>query len=88
MGYEINVFSYHKNMVYAATLNESQRVIRWQLILEYFGTNIQHIAGFENIVSDTISRFPSTQGDNYRSFTRKYQCCVNDLFAICKVENN
>ena len=27
-GYEINVFSYHKNMVYAATLSEFQRVMR------------------------------------------------------------
>ena len=28
-GYEIIIFSYHKNMVYAATLNEYQRVMRW-----------------------------------------------------------
>ena len=28
-GYEINLFSYHKNMVYAATLSEYQRVMRW-----------------------------------------------------------
>ena len=26
--YKINVFSYHKNLVYAATLSESQRVMR------------------------------------------------------------
>ena len=28
-GYEITVFSDHKNMFYAATLSESQRVMRW-----------------------------------------------------------
>ena len=28
-GYEINEFSDHKNMVYAATLSESQRVVLW-----------------------------------------------------------
>ena len=28
-GYEINVLFDHKNMVYAATLSESQRVTRW-----------------------------------------------------------
>ena len=33
-GYEINVFLYHKNLVYAATLSESQRVMHWLLILE------------------------------------------------------
>ena len=64
-GYEINVLSYHKNLVYAATLSESQRVIRWQIILEEFGPNIQHIAGVDNIVADTLSIFPSTPSDKY-----------------------
>ena len=45
-------------MVYAATLSESQRLIRWQLILEEFGPNIQNIAGVDNIVSDVLSRLP------------------------------
>ena len=44
-GYEINVLSDHKNMVYAATLSEYQKVILWQLIIEGFGPNIQHISG-------------------------------------------
>ena len=39
-GYEINVFSDHKNLVYAATLSESQRVMLWKLILKDFGPNI------------------------------------------------
>ena len=41
-GYEINVFLYNKNLVHATTLSESQRVIRWGLIIEYFGLNIKH----------------------------------------------
>ena len=64
-GYEINVLSYHKNLVYAATLSESQRVMRWRIILEEFGPNIQHIAGVDNIVADTLSIFPSTPSDKY-----------------------
>ena len=36
-GYEINVFSDNKNLVYAATLSESKRVMRWWLIIEKFG---------------------------------------------------
>ena len=48
-GYEINIFSDNKNLVYAATLSESQRVMRCRLILEEFGPNINHIAGVENI---------------------------------------
>ena len=40
-------------MVNAATLSESQRVMRWQLIIKEFGPIIQHIAGVYNIVADT-----------------------------------
>ena len=42
-GYEINVVSDNKILVYAATLSESQRVMRWRLIIEEFGPKIQHI---------------------------------------------
>ena len=33
-GYEINLFLYHNNLVYVATLSESQRVMSWRLILK------------------------------------------------------
>ena len=46
-GYKINVFSDNKNLLYVATLNESKKVMSWQLILEEFGTNIRHIYGVE-----------------------------------------
>ena len=48
--YKINVYSDHKKLVYAATQSEYQILIRWQLILEYPGPNIQRIAVFDNIV--------------------------------------
>ena len=32
--YEINVFSYHKNIIYTTILSEYQRVMRWKFILE------------------------------------------------------
>ena len=87
-GYEINVFSDHKNLVYAATLSESQRLMRWRLILEEFGPNIQHIAGVDNILADNFSILMSTPSDKYKSCTRKAQCHTNDLFAIGRLENN
>ena len=61
--YEINVFSNHKNLVYASTLSESQKSMRWGLILEEFGYNIQHIYGVDNIVADTLNKLPSTTVD-------------------------
>ena len=57
LGNEIKVLSDHKNLVYVATLSESQRVMRWRLILKEFGPNIQHISVVDNIVSETLSRF-------------------------------
>ena len=87
-GYEINIFSYHKNLVYAATLSEYQRVMHWRLILEEFGPNIQHIAGVDNIVADTLSRLPSTTSDKYEPCKRKSRCRANELFTIGRVENN
>ena len=62
-GHEIYVFSYHKNLVYAATPSEYQRVMRWLLILKYFVPNIQHISGVDNIVTDTLIRLPSTSSN-------------------------
>ena len=75
-------------MVYAVTLSESQRVMIWQLILEYLGPNIHQMYGVDNIVADTLSRIPSTSINKSKPFTRKSQCHANYLFAIDKLENN
>ena len=86
--YEINVFSYNRNLVYAKTLSESQRLMLWQLIINEFGPNSQNIYGVNNIVADTVSRLPSTPSDKYKPCTRNYQCHVKKLFAIGRIENN
>ena len=68
-GYPIRVFSDHKNLVHAATLSQSQRVMRWRLILEEFGPDILHIKGEKNIVADAISRLPTANEDQSESRT-------------------
>ena len=85
---EINTFSDDKNMFYATTLIEYKMLMFWQPIIEYFGPNIQHIAGIDNIVSDTLSRLPSMPSDNYEPCTKKAQCWANDLLSIGRLENN
>ena len=87
-GYEINVFSDYKNLVYVATLSESQRVVRWRLIIKVFGPNIQYIAVVINIVADTLSRLPYTPSNKYNPCTRKAQSCANDSFPLRRIENN
>ena len=54
-GYTIDVWFNHKNLVYTANLSESQWVMRWRLI--------QHIAGIDNIVADTLSHLPTANTD-------------------------
>ena len=87
-GFKIEVFSDHKNMVYATTLGEYQRMMRWRLILEEFGPNIQHISGVENIVADTLSILPYASVNSYKHSTKKYQYCANKVFKISRAENN
>ena len=87
-GYEINVFSYHKNMVYAATLSEFQRVMHWQFILKEFGPNIQHIYGVDKIVPDALQRLPSTSVNKYEPRTSKAQCRTKNIFSIGRKDNN
>ena len=37
--------------------------MRWRLIPEEFGPDIQHISGEMNVVADAISRLPTTEQD-------------------------
>ena len=77
--YPIDVWSDHKNLVYAATLSESQWVMQWRLILEEFGHNIQHIAGVDNKVADALSRLPWANTDREDDSTESL-CQTNKLF--------
>ena len=75
-------------MVYAATLSDPRRVMRWWLVLEYFGTNVQHIYGVENIVADLLRRLISTYVYKYKPSTKNTQCRTNNLFVISTAYNN
>jgi len=80
-GYEIIVYSDHKNLVQAATISESQRVMRWCLLLEEFGPGIKHIAGEDNIVADALSRLPTTDTESNRSSsTEGGHDSLNEMF--------
>lgn len=80
-GYSIRVFSDHKNLVHAATLSQSQRVMRWRLILEEFGPDIQHISGEDNIVADAISRLPTTTNEDQNEQSTEAQGSSSEMLA-------
>ena len=54
LGHEIEVHTDHKNLVYK-TFN-TERVMRWRLIIEEFGPKLLYIKGENNVVADALSR--------------------------------
>jgi hypothetical protein len=58
LGYQIEIYTDHLNLTYETTLNESQRVMRWRLLIEEFGPTLTFIKGEANVVADALSRLP------------------------------
>jgi hypothetical protein len=54
LGHRIIVHTDHKNLTYE-TFN-TERVMRWRLIIEEFGPELKYIKGERNIVADALSR--------------------------------
>jgi hypothetical protein len=54
LGQEIVVFTDHKNLT--AKHFNTERVMRWRLLIEEFGPTMKYIQGPKNIVADALSR--------------------------------
>ena len=54
LGQRITVYTDHKNLT--CKNYNSNRVMRWRLLLEEYGPDIQHLPGKHNIVADALSR--------------------------------
>ena len=54
LGQAITVYTDHKNLTYKNF--NTDRVMRWRLIIEEFGADLQHIPGNTNIVANALSR--------------------------------
>ena len=57
-------------------------MVSWRLILVDFWPNIQHDAGVDNIVSDTLFKLPSASAKIYKPMTGNDQCCMYKLFKV------
>ena len=56
-GYEINIYTDHKNWAYDKVYKNA-RVMRWRLEIEDFAPKIHYIKGTDNDVADAMSRLP------------------------------
>jgi len=54
LGQQIEVFTDHKNLVYKHF--NTERVMRWRLLLEEFDPKLTYVKGTNNIVADALSR--------------------------------
>ena len=61
LGHEIEVFTDHQNLVYKHF--NTERVMRWRLLIEEFGPKLTYIKGENNIVADALSRMAMTEAD-------------------------
>jgi hypothetical protein len=54
LGQCITVYTDHKNLIYDRI--SSDRAMRWHLLLEEYGAELQHLEGKCNVAADTLSR--------------------------------
>ena len=54
LGHQITVYTDHKNLTY--NVLNTERVMRWRLILEEFGPELKYIKVENNLVDDALSR--------------------------------
>ena len=73
LGHKIQVFTDHENLTYKHF--NTERVMRWRLILEEFGPTLTHIPGKDNVVADALSQLP------IQSQTTLINHKIEDLFG-------
>ena len=78
LGHVILAYTDHKNLTYDDL--QSDRVLRWRLLIEEYGVDIQYIKGASNIVADVLSRYPTSNNPLKRS-TPPTKTSLSELFA-------
>jgi len=91
LGYEIKIFTDHKNLTFESTESSSQRSQCWQGIVQEFDVTLKFIAGDANKVADAISRLPK---EEHETPLQKEQIeanlsellCISELFVAESVD--
>ena len=77
-GQKIIIYTDHQNLTYAKF--NTERVIRWRLIIEEFHPDIRYIKGSHNLVADALSRMSITNQSfdlNYTTYAEAFD--IDDL---------
>ena len=85
LGQEITVWTDHKNLT-CANFN-TERVMRWRLLLEEYGPTLQYIKGPKNIIADALSRLDmGADTEMSNELTSLQQETTAELFANTEVD--
>ncbi len=64
LGHKLVVYTDHKNLT-CKNFN-TERVMRWRLVLEEFGPELKYIKGENNIVADALSRLAMLSNEDFK----------------------
>ena len=70
LGHQITVYTDHKNLTYK--IINTERVMRWRLILEEFGPELKYIKEKNNVVSDALSCLENSPNQEILNISELY----------------
>ena len=70
----------HKNLTYANF--NTDRVIRWRLIIEEYGPNLRYIEGPKNVVADALSRLGLKDNSNFKDLLEQCNFYEQQIMSV------
>ena len=80
LGQKIVIHTDHKNLTYANF--NTDRVIRWRLIIEEYGPNLKYIEGPKNVVADALSRLGLKNNPDFQDMLEQCNFYEQQIMAI------
>jgi Reverse transcriptase (RNA-dependent DNA polymerase). len=87
LGCPIIIFTDHRNLTFnGPTTTQSQRALRWRLVIEEYNVTIVHRAGASNFAADALSRLPLLEPEEPSS-VRQAQERFDDSYLFYPVQD-
>ena len=85
LGHQIAIYTDKKNLTY--NIFNTERVMRWHLILEQFGPELKYIKGENNVVADALSCLEMSDNQDILNISELYVYDDKDMpdsaYPIC-----